>query len=435
MASKDQIQLNDKRVIQGWTFFDWANSAFALVITVAIFPIYFANITDETVNIFGIEMPNGSLFAYSLSIAYLIIAFFSPLLSGIADYGGKKKFFLKFFTYLGVVSCLVLFFFDGMGTLYLGTIAFIFGLIGFAGGFVFYNSYLPEIATEDQYDIISARGFSMGFIGSMILLGLNLIVINNPTWFGFDVNSTLPVRLSFLSVAAWWFGFSMIPFKRLPDDPKGMPQQDLLNKGAQELRKVMKSLKHQFNTKAFLISFFFYSAGVQTVLYLASTFAEKELAFETSQLILIILLLQVVGIFGALSFAKLSDKKGNRFSLFVILIIWLGICVFGYFLSNQTQFYIIAAAVGVAMGGTQSLSRATYAKIIPKGTNDITSYFSFYDVLEKVSTVLGTFIFGIVTQITNSMRISLLVLAIFFIVGIVVLSFVKIQHAKEQMIS
>ncbi len=431
MTDRADFKKNDPKVINGWALFDWANSAFALVITVAIFPIYFAGVTDDVVNFLGLEIPNSALFAYALSAAYLIIALFSPLLSGIADYGGKKKFFLKFFTILGATSCLLLFFFKGMDQLYLGTFAFVFGMIGFAGGFVFYNSYLPEIVTEDRYDMVSARGFSLGFLGSMILLVINLVIINNPGWFGIPEDSTMPARIAFVMVGLWWLGFSLIPFRRLPPDPKDKPQGKLFKKGMEELKKVWRAVKGQFNTKSFLISFFFYSAGVQTILYLASTFAEEELAFAPSELIMIILLLQLVGIIGAYLFAKVSDWKGNKFSLMVMLVIWLLICLGAYFLTSQFHFYIIASLVGMTMGGTQSLSRSTYSKIIPADAVDLTSYFSFYDVLEKVATVLGTFIFGFVTQVTSDMRNSILILGIFFLVGIVVLSFVRVESANS----
>ena len=431
MQQNEAFPLNDKKVINGWALFDWANSAFSLVITVAIFPTYFLSVTTEDINILGMEIPNGAVLAYCLSAGYLIIALFSPLLSGIADYGGKKKFFLRGFTYLGATACMLLFFFEGMDQFWLGAIAFIFGLIGFAGGFVFYNSYLPEIVTEDKYDMVSAKGFALGFLGSMILLVINLLMIMKPTWFGIPEGTTLPARISFLMVGLWWLGFSTIPFRRLPDDqPNPERQEHLLKKGMQELRKVWRAVKHQFNTKTFLISFFFYSAGVQTVLYLASAFAEQELHFESQQLISIILLLQLVGIAGAFIFAKLSEWKGNKFSLITMLVIWLLVCLAGYFLTNQTQFYFVAAAVGMAMGGTQSLSRATYSKIIPADAVDLTSYFSFYDVLEKVATVLGTFIFAFVTQLTGSMRLSMLVLAVFFIAGIVSLLLVRITRAQ-----
>lgn len=424
-------QLNDKRIVSGWTFFDWANSSFALVITVAIFPIYFIGVTDDYIQIFNYPVSNSALYAFMLSMSYLIMAAFSPLLSGIADYGKKKKFFLQGFTILGGLSCLSLFFFTGMENLLLGSIGFMLGIIGFGGGYVFYNSYLPEIVTEDRYDVVSARGFAMGFIGSVILLLLCLYVIQNPGTFGFAADSSIPVRLSFVFVGLWWLGFSIIPFRRLPKDQGGVPLKSLRKKGAEELRKVWRSLKHQGNTKKFLISFFCYSAGVQTVLYLASTFAEKELKFETSELILIILILQIVAIIGAYVFAGVSKIKGNKFSLMVMLLIWVGICVYGYFIESQLQFYIVASSVGVVMGGTQSLSRSTYSKIIPEGTVDTTSYFSFYDVLEKTATVFGTFSFALIEQITGDMRTGVLLMALFFILGLIILLGVQIKHAKN----
>ena len=428
--------LNDKRTVTGWVFFDWANSAFALVITVAIFPIYFEAVTDKTINFLGIPIDHASWVAYSLSIAYLVIAAFSPLLSGIADYGGKKLFFLKFFTYLGAISCLTLFFFKGMDQVALATIAFILGMIGFAGGFVFYNSYLPEIVTEDKYDIVSARGFAMGFLGSMLLLLVCLLMTIFKTDLGFAEDSTLPARISFVLVGIWWLGFSLIPFRRLPPDPKNAPQKDLFKKGWQELTNVWKAVKVQANTKIFLLSFFCYSAGVQTVLYLASTFAanDDKLNFGQTELISVILLLQMVGIAGAYFFAKVSDWKGNKFSLISMLLIWLIVCVAGYFMDSKLEFYLIASAIGMAMGGTQSLSRSTYSKIIPAETEDTTSYFSFYDVLEKVATVLGTAIFGIVNQITGDMRMSLLALAVFFIIGILSMTRVTVTHAQARLI-
>lgn len=433
MHADNSVVLNDKRTVTGWIFFDWANSSFALVITVAIFPIYFEAVTDDTIRFLGLEIDNGTWFAYSLAIAYLIIAAFSPLLSGIADYGGKKLFFLRSFTYLGAISCLLLFFFQGMDQIALATIAFIFGLIGFAGGFVFYNSYLPEIVSEDRYDMVSAKGFAMGFLGSMILLLMCLIMITFPEALGFDKDSNLPARISFILVGLWWLGFSFIPFSRLPPDPKSAPQGQLFKKGWQELKSVWNAVKVQSNTKSFLISFFCYSAGVQTVLYLASTFAasDESLNFGQSELILIILLLQLVGIIGAYFFAKVSDWFGNKLSLISMLIIWLLVCIAGYYMNSKLEFYLIASFIGMAMGGTQSLSRSTYSKIIPSGTEETTSYFSFYDVLEKVATVLGTAIFGVVNQITGDMRMSLLALAVFFLLGIVLMSRVTIKHAQE----
>lgn len=432
------IPIDDPKTINGWALFDWANSSFALVITVAIFPAYFLEYTSDVVSVFGIEMYNSTLFAYAISFAYLIIALLSPILSGIADYGGKKKFFLKLFTTVGSIGCLSLFFFKNDDTLGLGTIGFMLGLIGFAGGLVFYNSYLPEIASEKNYDRVSAKGFAYGYIGSIILLIVNLLMLQKPQWFGMQPDENkLAMRISFLMVGLWWIGFAQIPFKRLPDDPDNKPQGKLIQKGINELKKVWQAIKQQHNTKFFLFSFFFYSAGVQTVLFLASTFAEKELEFAGSDLIILVLLLQLVAVVGAYLFAKVSDAYGNKLSLIIMLVIWTLICITAYFVFTKLQFYLVAAGVGMVMGGIQSLSRSTYSKLLPATTKDTTSYFSFYDVLEKVAIILGTFLFGFFEMITGSMRNSVLVLGLFFIASIIIILRIKIAPAviTEQKLS
>lgn len=425
-------RLNDPRVINGWAMFDWANSAFALVITVAIFPPYFLEVTDDRVTFFGIGMSDSSLYAFAISLAYLLIAAVSPWLSGMADYSGRKKLFLKIFTTLGAAGCLSLLWFQGMDTLWVGVAGFILAMIGFAGGLVFYNSYLPDIVTEDRYDRVSARGFAFGYVGSVLLLVINLAMLLKPGWFGLPAEGTLPARLAFFMVGLWWIGFAQIPFRRLPPDPKrGRPIGGLAKQGWRELRKVWGVVKSARHIKRFLFSFFCYSMGVQTVLFLAATFAEKELSFAASELIIVVLILQVVAILGAYLFAWLSEWKGNKLSLAAMLIIWTSICLVAYFVQSKLQFYGVAAAVGLVMGGIQSLSRSTYSKLLPERTEDSTSYFSFYDVLEKLAIVLGTFIFGLAELITGDIRNSVLVLALFFVISLVILSRVRIRHGRE----
>ncbi len=418
---------NDKRTITGWAFFDWANSAYALVITVAIFPGYFLTLTNDEVNVFGLKMSDSTLYAWSIALAYLVIAALSPLLSGIADYGGKKKVFLRFFTTLGALACISLIFFTSMQTLWVGVTGFILATIGFAGGIVFYNSFLPIIATEDRYDDVSAKGFSYGFIGSVILLVANLIIIMNFEWFGFS-EGLKAVPTAFVMVGLWWLGFAQIPLRRLPNDAPPQQRENLLTKGYEELRKVWRTVKGDSNTVAFLVAFFCYNAGVQAVLFLASIFAEKELGFDTQRLIFLVLILQIVAIGGAWASAKLSGRKGNKFSIMVMLVIWTGICITGYFVETGLDFYLLAAAVGLVMGGIQSLSRATYAKLLPEDTPDTASYFSFYDVMDKVSTVAGTFVFGFVENITGGMRNSVAALAVFFVISLFVLATVSIRR-------
>ncbi|HFA49470.1 MAG TPA: MFS transporter [Bacteroidetes bacterium] len=426
MSKSTTIKLNDPRTIKGWALFDWANSAYALVITVALFPPYFLSVTDDEFMLLGIHMTDSALYAFAVSAAYFIITLASPFLSGIADYGGRKKYFLRFFTTLGSLSCIALWFFTDMQTLPLGTIAFILATIGFAGGLVFYNAYLPLISTEDKYDSVSAKGFSYGYIGSILLLVINLVVITYYDEFGFK-DEGKAIRLAFIMVGLWWLGFAQIPFKRLPADKKTPPGSNLVKKGFEELKKVWRALKELTFTKRFLYSFFFYNAGVQTILFLAATFAQKELDFETSDLIILILILQLVAIAGAQLFAKISDWKGNKFSIGTMLVIWILICVAAYFVNTKIQFYLLAGVLGSVMGGIQSLSRSTYSKLIPEDTEDTTSFFSFYDVLDKVSTMIGTFGFGIV-QLMGSMRGAILGLSGLFLMGLIILSTVKIRE-------
>ena len=385
-------ELNDRRTINGWAIFDWANSSYALVISVAIFPIYFLSVTSDRIDFWGQSITNSGVYAFSIAFAYIILAFLSPLLSGIADSSGRKLAFMKFFTGLGSLACISMFFFmDNLSNGWIiGSVAFILATIGFSGGLVFYNSYLPQIASEDQYDRISAKGFAFGYVGSVILLILNLIVITYPDWFGIK-NSTLPSRIAFVMVGIWWLGFAQITFRRLPKDVIIKSGNQLIWDGYREIRNVWHQLREMKNLLRFLTAFFFYSAGVQTVLYLASIFAKEELDFGTTELIAIILLLQIVAIGGAYLFAFISRIKGNKFSLIMMLIIWALICAGAYMVSKKFQFYIIASAVGMVMGGIQAISRSSYSKLIPDDTEDTTSFFSFYDVLEKLAIVFGTF--------------------------------------------
>ena len=423
----ESFKKNDKKIVNAWALFDWANSAYALVISTAIFPVYFIKFTPDIINLGGITFSNSALYSFAVAFSYIIIAFLSPLLSGMADYGGRKKFFLQLFTIIGSISCILLYFFKGEPQLWLGTSAFILATIGFAGGIVFYNAYLPMIVTEDRYDKVSAKGFAMGYLGSVILLVVILVMIQRPQWFGIS-DPQLPARLGFLMVGVWWIGFAQITFKYLPKDTRVKSDENLFTKGFQEIKMVFGKLKHQPWLKRFLLAFFFYSAGVQTVIYLATVFAEKELSFESSELILLVLILQLVGIGGAYFFAWVSKKTSNKISITIMLIIWIIICVGAYFTHGKMLFYILAAMVGMVMGGIQAISRSTYSKMLEDKEHDTTSYFSFYDVLYKVAIVAGTFLFGIVDNITGNMRYSVLVLGAFFIVGLIILNTI---HSKE----
>ena len=426
MSKTVNFEINDKRIENAWAMFDWANSSYALVITTAIFPTYFNGIIDDEFRFLGLKLTDTSLFSYSISVAYILIALSLPILSGIADYGGKRMAFMKFFTTIGAISCMSMFFFVDMDDLALGLATFMLAIIGFAGGQIFYNSFLPIIVSEDQYDRVSAKGFTYGYIGSVILLIINLMMIQKPDWFGLS-DGGLAARISFVMVGLWWIGFAQIPFARLPKDSKVPFTSDLLGKGFNEIKKVASQVKNLVNTRRFLTSYFFYIAGAMTVIMLASTFAVDVLGFETAELIQVILILQLIGAVGAFLFSKISGKYGNKISLIIILLIWTAVCVVAYFVTTKSQFYGVAITVGLVMGGVQSMSRSTYSKLIPEETEDTASFFSFYDVLEKLAIVMGTFSFGFIDQMMGGMRNSILALIFYFIIGLIILLTVKID--------
>lgn len=421
------IELNNKKTINAWALFDWANSAYALVISTAIFPGYFEEYTPKEITLGSLNFSNSSLYSFAVSFSYIIIASLSPLLSGIADYSGRRKFFLKTFTLIGSLACTALYFFKGEPQLWLGTSAFILATIGFAGSLVFYDSYLPLIVTEDRYNKVSAKGYTYGYIGSVILLIFILLMIQKPVWFGLS-DGQLGARIGFLLVGVWWLGFAQYTFKYMPKDKKNLFTAGMIKNGYREIAGAFNRVRNIPNIKHFLLAFFFYSAGVQTVIYLATIFAKKELAFETAELILLVLILQLVAIGGAYVFSLLGNRKGNKFSIMVMICIWIFICIAAYFTYDKLFFYVLASFVGLVMGGIQSLSRASYSMLIPEKDHDTTSYFSFYDVVYKSAIVGGTFSFGLVDNITNNMRYSVLTLAIFFILGLYFMNKTRIDN-------
>ena len=426
-----KLTLSNKNKVQGaWAMYDWANSVYSLVITSTIFPVYYNSVTkgidgSDRVKFFGWEVVNTVLYSYSISFSFLIIAILSPLLSGIADASGKKLSFVKFFAYLGSISCIGLFFFDG-NNLEFGMMCSVLASIGYAGSIVFYNAYLPEIAEEHEYDFLSARGFALGYIGSVILLVFNLFMIQFPEWFGVPEGS-FAARFSFLITGIWWAGFSQIPFRILPKNPyKKKIESKFLLKGYEKISKVFAQVRKIPVMKRFLASFFFYSMGVQTVMYLAASFGDKELGLPGDQLILTVLIIQFVAIGGSYLFAFISKIFGNKISLMIMVFIWIGICGAAYYVYSVYEFYALAFVVGMVMGGIQSLSRSTFSKLIPEETTEHASFFSFYDVTEKLAIVIGTFTYGAIEQLTGSMRNSAVSLGFFFLVGLGFLLLVSI---------
>jgi len=442
-----ELKKGSKKLLNAWAFYDWANSVYTLTIASTIFPIFYGTlnfIDDNKVEVFGVQLKNTALISFVTAFTFLVVAFTSPLLSGIADYVGNKKMFMRFFCYLGAFGCFGLYWFS-LDYIYLSLLFYFFGLLGYWGSLVFYNSYLPDIAFEEQQDKISAKGFSMGYIGSVTLLLLNLAMVMKPEWFGFDTGTTeaennaasiLAMRTSFITVGVWWLLFSQYSFYHLP---KGIPtgnkiKRHVIFNGIKELKLVWKSLTHNLRLKSFLNAFFVYSMAVQTIMLVATYFGEQEINWgseseKTMGLIVSILIIQIVAVFGAILTSRSSAKFGNINTLIGINMIWMSLCFYGYFVETPVQFYITASLVGFVMGGIQSLSRSTYSKFLPK-TADTTSYFSFFDVAEKIGIVIGMLIFGVIDQITGSMRNSILFLFIFFLIGIILLFKVPKQSVE-----
>ena len=413
-------EINNPKTLNAWAFYDWANSVHSLTITSAIFPIYFpiaavmvGQANPEMLDVFGFSVRNTVVYSYSISFAFLLLAGIVPFLSGIADYMGNKKSFMRFFCYLGSISCISLFFFTP-GRYYLGTIAFLLSIVGWGGSIVFYNSFLPEIATKDRFDSLSAKGFSLGYIGSVLLLIQNLTMLLKPAWYG-DIDAGMASRISFLSVGIWWILFAQIPFYYLPNSTKKEEKREnWWLGGIIELKQVAKKINERPVTKRFLSSFFLFNLGAQTVMYLGALFGGQELHLPSDALIITILLIQLIAIPGAYTCAKLSKKLGNIIALMAIICVWIAVCCYAYTVTDKFNFYLLAAAIGFVMGGIQSNSRATYAKLCPLDEKDTASYFSFYDVCDRLSTVLGTFIFGLIIQMTGNMRLGILILVFVF---------------------
>ncbi len=419
-----------KKIITGWAMYDWANSVYNLVITTTFFPAYYAAITSlknfpDGIVFLGRHFVNTELKDYVLAVGFLLIALLSPILSSIADYKGNKKKFMQFFCYLGAASCSLLFFFD-QSNIILGLLCFMLAGIGFYGSQVFYNSYLPEIAAEEDRDRISAKGFSMGYLGSVImqLIGFGLVM-------GMD-DKTMAIKITFLLVGVWWVSFAQITFKALPTSTKSerKTKKNVLVNGFHELKIVWEQMAHLPILKRFLSAFFFYSMGVQTVMLVAIDFGIKELKLPDQQLIITAVIIQIVAIMGAIGMSKLSSRFGNFNILIFTVLLWIGVCISGYFITTVTHFYIIASLVGLVMGGIQSLSRSTYSKLMPE-TKDTASFFSFYDVTEKLAIVIGLFTFGFIEGI-SSIRNSILSLVIFFVIGFALLLTTVIKEKSLQ---
>lgn len=430
------LEKGSKKLQNAWAFYDWANSVYPLVITSSIFPLFYASLfSDEfpNIHVFGIDFKSTALISFITAIAFLVVAIISPLLSGIADYVGNKKRFLQFFCYLGALSCIGLYWFS-LENIMFGLLCYFFGLIGFWGSLVFYNSYLPDVAFEEQQDSLSAKGYSLGYIGSVILLVASLFMVMAKE----DKAAIEAMRLTFVFTGIWWIFFSQYTFYYLPKSNKVAKKinSSVFFNGFRELIKVKNQLFQNLALKRYLIAFFVYSMAVQTVMLVATYFGEQEINWPSDSakimgLIISILVIQLVAVGGALLTSRASAKYGNIPTLIVINIIWAVICVCAYFVTEPIHFYVTAGFVGLVMGGIQSLSRSTYSKFLPK-TDDTASFFSFYDVSEKIGIVIGMGIYGLIDQLTGSMRNSIVFLTLFFVGGVLLLLRVPKKNNIQQ---
>jgi MFS transporter, UMF1 family len=432
----------NKKLENAWAMYDWANSSYNLVITSTIFPAYYVGVTSHAiagepnmVGFFGWKLPNTVLQDYALGLVFLIVALTSPILSSIADYRGNKKVWLRWLSLLGAASCSLLFFFTPTRIEW-GIIFFALAALGYWSSLVFYNSYLPDIVPMEDRDRVSAKGFTYGYIGSVLLQVVCFLIIIKPGWFGLDNgDKTLGPRISFLLVGLWWFGFAQITLNAMPMKSREMRKSrtNLIMNGFRELRKVFEQVSSMPVLKRYLLSFFLYSVGVQTVMLVAAAFAKKEIfpdPKDEAKLLITIILIQLIAIPGAIFMSRLSKKVGNLNVLLFAVIVWVGICIWAYFIRSQNELYVLACIIGLVMGGIQSMSRSTYSKLLPP-TEDTTSFFSFYDVSEKIALFIGLFLFGAIEQGTGNIRNSLWALMVFFLLGLLALLYTK-RAAKQK---
>ena len=431
MNNTYKLPINSPKVINAWCSYDIANSAYNLSVATVLYPIFYQEVTreafgSEMVRFLGVSIKNTVLYEYAIALGYLVIIFLTLMLSGIADLGGYRKRFMQLFTLLGALACIGLSGFHG-GNIGLGIVLPAFAVMGFAGSLVYYNSFLPIIATPDRHDRISARGFSFGYAGSMLLLIFNLFSIENYEFFGFS-GKLEAIKFAFVEVGIWWLAIAQIAFFYLKENRRKIElNATIFTRGFKEIIQVFHYIKQHQSMYRFLLAFFFFSMGVQTIIIVASLFGSAELGITGSKLILTILIIQLVAIIGAIMFGKVSSRYGNKTSLLWMLGIWIFVCISAYFVQNEYHFYVLASLVGLVMGGIQSQARSTWSKLIPAGNTDTASYFSFYDSTEKLAIVFGMFGFGFIEQVTGSMRNSALLLSLFFVVSLVIISFTNFK--------
>ena len=425
-----RLQYKNPREVVGWSFYDIANSAFATSILAVIFNKYFAGVVaggaEGTVfSLLGweIRVPGVSAFNFAVALAMIIIAVSSPLLGAIADYSGLKKRFLFVYCVVGVVFTALLST-VGAGDVIWGGILFVIALIGFAGGNVFYNALLPEIAAQDDLGKVSGIGWAVGYIGGGLCLLVNLCMLQYPSVIG--LREPTSITAVFPVVAVWWLVFSIPMFlwvrERAPRQRKP-PGQSYFHIGKTKLQQTFRDIRRYRELWKFLLAYFLFNDGIEMVIIMAAIFGDQVLHMDSGQLILFFLLVQGVAFFGAMGFGFLVDWIGNKITLIITLIVWSGIVIWAYFIGWLTdpikEYYLLGIVVGLVMGGSQSAARSLQALFVP--LQNSAEFFSFFAISGKFASVLGPLTFGLVTLITGSLRTGILVLIVFFLLGMGIL--------------
>ncbi|MFZ5886220.1 MAG: MFS transporter [Chloroflexota bacterium] len=439
-----QTLVNDRREIFGWAMYDWANSAFSTTVGTVFLGPYIASLAanaakaypDGMARFFGIPVAPDSFLPYCVSFSVGLQVLFLPILGAIADYSHLRKRMMQIFAFIGAIATILMFFITG-SLWWLGGVLFIIANLAFGAAIVFYNAYLPDIASEDQRDRVSSYGWAMGYLGGGILLALNL------AFFIFSENLGVPgdlaVRINLASAGVWWLGFSFLTWTRLRPRHAARalpPGETYVSIGFKQLSKTFREVKHFPETIKYLVAYFLYNDGIQTVIAVSSTFAAAPLirgGVELPQdtLIAVILMIQFVAFFGALLWGKLANWIGSKQSIIVSLIIWSGVVIYAYGglkgESRVIEFFILGIFIALVMGGSQAISRSLFAQMIPKGKE--AEFYSFYEVSERGTSWTGPLIFGLANQWFGSLRYGILALIFYFIAGLIVLPFVNVQKA------
>jgi UMF1 family MFS transporter len=427
-----------KREIFGWVMYDFANSAFATTILAVIFNRYFAIVVaggERGVNLFGFHLHGASFFTFSISISMAISAVVSPFLGAIADASGSKKRFLMAFCYAAILFTGFLYFIHG-GDYWMGAIFFIIANIGFAGGNVFYNAFLPEISTSQNIGRISGLGWALGYIGGGLLLAINLLMLKYPGWLGFP-DGYFTVHDCFLSVALWWLIFSLPTFLFLKEEAQGTVlscERISFRVGFQRLKHTFRRVRTFRELTKFLVAYLIYNDGIETVILMASIFGADVLGMETGEIILFFLMIQGIAFFGSLIFGLLADAIGNKRTVMICLGIWSLIVLWafqlGIFWDPRTEYWILGILAALVMGGSQAASRSLQGIFTPKANS--AEFFAFFGVSGKFASVFGPLIYGILIAITGSVQSGILSVLLFFVVGMAILWDVNEKKGMEE---